>query len=84
MPSEYFKNIRYHPYPYNSKKTNCFTYNSTHYNKFSCRNCGAKIIVIRKCIVCKEPILWHCENCDISYDSIHHQHSYIETSVDRF
>ena len=78
MTSETSNDRKYHSYAYNNKKANYFTHSSTHYNRFSCRSCGAKLIVIKKCIVCNEPILWHCENCDITYDRLHHKHSYFE------
>ena len=58
-----------------------FTYPSTHYNRLSCRSCGARL-VLRKCNICKEPILWHCEECYITYDSIHDQHLHLEASID--
>lgn len=82
MTSEPSDNRRHHSYSYNSKKNNCLTHSSTYYNRFSCRSCGAKLTAIKKCIVCKKPTLWHCENCDTEYDAVHHNHSYIENFVD--
>ena len=69
MISERSNDRRYH-----------FTHRSRCYKRLSCRICEAELIVPIINNVCKEPILWHCEKCYIACDSIHHQHSYIETS----
>jgi hypothetical protein len=51
--------------------------NESSYNKTSCRSCGANLDVKQKCLVCGEPIVWHCSYCLAIYDSTHKHSSNI-------
>jgi len=44
---------------------------NTHYSKISCRACGDKLMIIKKCLFCEEPLNWVCNYCSAKYDSVH-------------
>jgi hypothetical protein len=43
----------------------------TEYNMTSCRACGGKLLVVKTCQHCGEPVVWYCHSCFIIYDSVH-------------
>jgi hypothetical protein len=41
------------------------------FNKESCRGCGSSLESIKRCMDCKENMLWQCEACNRTEESIH-------------
>ncbi len=54
-----------------NKTTITSSQENTHYNKISCRMYGDKLMVIKKCLFCEEPLNWTCNYCSAIYDSVH-------------
>jgi zinc ribbon protein len=55
----------------NNENTIIDTQGSTYYNKISCRVCGDKLMVVRKCRFCDEPFNWVRICCLVMYDCDH-------------